>query len=109
MRLSAAAREAIAAEYVLGTLTGEARRRMKRLMMKDWYVRQAVWLWEVQLAPLLSELPRVKPSPSCLTRIEARLGFTSSPHTRVIARSRDFSGQVCAASQARPKRRLTPG
>ncbi|HBR98360.1 MAG TPA: hypothetical protein DD979_13440 [Gammaproteobacteria bacterium] len=44
--------EHLAAEYVLGTLRGQARRRFERLQMESLTVRQAVWAWEQRLCPI---------------------------------------------------------
>ena len=46
----------LAAEYVLGTLHGAARRRMDRLMRDRADVRLAVWHWERGLHELMEKI-----------------------------------------------------
>ena len=54
--------ERLAAEYVLGTLQGPARRRFERVMVESHQARAAVWRWEQQLAPLALAAGSVEPS-----------------------------------------------
>ncbi|MGP4843089.1 anti-sigma factor [Marinobacter sp. 1Y8] len=65
--------ERLAAEYVLGTLTGGARRRFERWMMESWAIRQEVWFWEHKLGELATRVPPVAPPASVWARIEQRL------------------------------------
>ena len=62
----AATRQALAAEYVLGTLRGPARRRFERLMAQraDW--REEVERWSHQLAGFAASVPEVEPPPDGL-------------------------------------------
>jgi anti-sigma-K factor RskA len=53
--------DALAAEYVLGTLRGRARRRFERLARSDPALGEAVRKWEERLLPLAEELPPVAP------------------------------------------------
>lgn len=53
--------EALAAEYVLGTLRGAARARFERLARSDPLLAEAVRQWEERLMPLAQELPPVAP------------------------------------------------
>lgn len=62
----------LAAEYVVGTLTGRARERFARWMRQDIRVAKAVQRWERRLASLPGGAP-VKPPPALWKRIEARL------------------------------------
>jgi anti-sigma-K factor RskA len=67
--------EKLAAEYVLGTLQGPARRRFERWMMESWRVRQEVWFWENHLAGLMENMES-SPAPTYLwPEIERRLGL----------------------------------
>jgi anti-sigma-K factor RskA len=52
---------ALAAEYVLGTLRGRARERFERLARADWALGEAVRSWEERLLPLAEELPPIAP------------------------------------------------
>ncbi|MFL9900008.1 anti-sigma factor [Paraburkholderia fungorum] len=68
----------LAAEYVLGTLRGGARRRFQRYVDGDTVVRRAVEEWQRRLSPLaeLAE-PRMPPA-AVWDAIERRLGLTSA-------------------------------
>jgi anti-sigma-K factor RskA len=72
-------REALAAEYVMGSLRGPARRRFERLMAQraDW--RDEVELWSTQLAGLAATVPAVEPPSAVWQRIESRLGSSRAP------------------------------
>jgi anti-sigma-K factor RskA len=66
--------EKLAAEYVLGTLRGQARARFQQHMRESARVRQEVWFWEEQLGLMLSAVPSAKPLPARhWQRIEQRL------------------------------------
>ncbi|MBW4935221.1 anti-sigma factor [Marinobacter sp. F4206] len=65
--------ESLAAEYVLGSLKGQARARFERWMMESARVRQEVWFWEEKLGQLSSEVPAVTPPRSTWHAIERRL------------------------------------
>ncbi|MCW7539426.1 anti-sigma factor [Aquabacterium sp. A7-Y] len=61
----------LAAEYVLGTLQGRARRRFETLLPAHPALRQAVQRWESRLAPLAQVVTPVAPRPELWARIEA--------------------------------------
>lgn len=63
----------LAAEYVLGTLHGRARRRFDRVMVDVHQARAAVWRWERELTPLAQGLKAVQPSPKVWREIERRI------------------------------------
>ncbi len=65
--------ESLAAEYVLGSLHGRARRRFERWMMVSGRVRREVWFWEEKLAQLSGEVSPVEPPTSVWRGIEQRL------------------------------------
>jgi anti-sigma-K factor RskA len=65
--------DALAAEYVLGTLRGAARRRFERWRASEWHIARRVAAWEDRLMPLLYSLPPVKPSPQVWAAIERRI------------------------------------
>ncbi|MEP4391355.1 MAG: hypothetical protein ABJ345_02780, partial [Marinobacter sp.] len=56
--------EALAAEYVLGSLHGSARRRFERWMMESVRVRQEVWFWEEKLGHLGARIEEEQPPAS---------------------------------------------
>lgn len=65
--------EALAAEYVLGSLRGPARQRFERWMMQSVRVRQEVWFWEEKLGTLGSRIREETPPASVWSGIEQRL------------------------------------
>ncbi len=66
--------ELLAAEFVLGTLAGAARRRFERWRGSDPFVERRVRAWEERLAGLAFRLKPVTPSPATWTTIERRIG-----------------------------------
>ena len=68
--------ERLAAEYVLGTLTGGARRRFDALLPAHPALRQAVAGWEKRLLPMALKAEAVQPAPRVWTSIEDKLGWT---------------------------------
>lgn len=75
--------EVLAAEYVLGSLKGPARRRFERWMMESGRVRQEVWFWEGKLGQLSTEVLPETPPPTVWSAIEHRLWpATRSPDAR---------------------------
>jgi len=80
--------ESLAAEYVLGSLTGRARQRFERWMMQSVQVRQEVWFWEERLGQLTRAVPSVSPAPSVWANIEQRLWPTAGESTQARPRMR---------------------
>jgi anti-sigma-K factor RskA len=68
-------REKLAAEYVLGTLRGGARRRFERWLATDAALRSAVAGWQARIVPM-AEWSAVRPPAHAWAGIERRLGFT---------------------------------
>ncbi|HST01004.1 MAG TPA: anti-sigma factor [Usitatibacter sp.] len=73
MRLSHNAAQALAAEYVLGTLRGAARARFAALAARDARVAEAMRRWEAAFAPLAEDVPPVEPPERVWRAIEARI------------------------------------
>lgn len=73
-KLSAATAHALAAEYVLGTLRGRARRRFEAMVRGDPAVAAIVSRWEDALTPLAQRVAPVEPPARVWAGIEARLG-----------------------------------
>jgi anti-sigma-K factor RskA len=69
----------LAAEYVLGTLQGGARRRFDALLPAHPALQRAVAGWEARLAPMALRAEAVPPSARAWTGIEARLGWREGP------------------------------
>lgn len=82
----------IAAEFVLGTLTGAARRSFARRRARDPFVDRRVRAWEERFALLAWQLAPVTPSPAVWARIEQRTG------ARVPVRWRTLAAAVAASA-----------
>lgn len=65
--------EILAAEYVLGSLQGLARKRFERWMMESYRVRQEVWFWEEKFSGLAGVVPVKEPPKRVWAAIEQRL------------------------------------
>lgn len=68
-------RERLAAEYVLGTLRGGARRRFEGLMHGDAALRRTVREWNERLGAMAEFVPPVEPDKRVWRAIEHRLGL----------------------------------
>ena len=66
--------DALAAEYVLGTLRGRARSRFERMARTDRRLDAALRDWEERLLPLAEAAPEVAPPPRVWVAILARIG-----------------------------------
>jgi anti-sigma-K factor RskA len=71
--------DALAGEYVTGTLRGAARRRFEALLPAHPALREAVAAWQRRLMPLSLSIAPVTPSPEVWKRIEARIAGQSRP------------------------------
>ena len=67
-------RQALAAEYVLGTLHGRARQRFERLLEQDARLQQVVSIWEQKLGPLNEGLKPVQVPEEVWNKVQKRLG-----------------------------------
>ncbi len=65
--------EKLAAEYVLGSLRGPARRRFERWMMESGAARREVWYWEQKLGSLSDRVEEVQPPRRVWEGINQRL------------------------------------
>ena len=65
----------LAAEYVLGTLTGGARRRFDALLPAHPALRRAVAGWETRLLPMALKAETVQPAQATWASIEDKLGW----------------------------------
>jgi anti-sigma-K factor RskA len=66
-------RDRLAAEYVLGTLQGRARKRYQRLMRDDFKTRAEVVRWEQRLMPMGTSLSEPAPAERMWRGIEKRI------------------------------------
>ena len=69
----------LAAEYVLGTLRGPARRRLENLLPAHPELREAVAQWQQRLSPLSVTVEEVTPSARVWRNIEQRLFGERAP------------------------------
>jgi anti-sigma-K factor RskA len=72
-------REALAAEYALGTLSGPERRRFERLMSRDRDLRDLVQDWELRLNVLAESVPPVEPPAHVWDEIAQRIAVAPAP------------------------------
>lgn len=74
-------RDALASEYVLGTLHGPARRRFQQLLKANPQLQAAVDFWQRQLMPMAAPLAAAQPSPRLWAGIAARVAPPSTAST----------------------------
>lgn len=92
-------RDRLASEYVLGTLTSRAQRRMERLLIESADYRQAVRSYS-RLNNLVELLPPVSPSPNVWARIRRRTfasNVSTMPERRRPRARAAWSGWAAAA------------
>lgn len=75
----------LAAEFVLGTMTGAARRRFARWLAADPFVARRVRGWEERLAGLAFQAVPVTPAPAVWEAIERRIGPAPQGRWRALA------------------------
>ena len=106
--------DALAAEYVIGTMRGGARRRFEALLPAHVELREATLAWQERLMPLTAVIEPVQPSGDVWRRISDRLDRRKSvvagavaaalvlarPH-RLRERRRDRPGGAARATRAR--------
>ncbi|MGJ7612572.1 MULTISPECIES: anti-sigma factor [unclassified Variovorax] len=80
--------DALAGEYVLGTLSASARATVDARMRTEPVLRDAVQAWEARLLPLTALAPPAEPSPALWSRIEQSLGPVFSATTPKAAPAR---------------------
>ncbi len=84
MNLEEAEREALAGEYVLGTLDAAEAARVRAAMARDPALAAAVAAWEARLAPLQALAAAQAPPPALWGRIAASLGERPAPKPRGV-------------------------
>lgn len=81
--------DALAAEYVLGTLRGPARRRFERWLAESWHIERRVHAWEERFVHLALGLEPIAPSRQTWRNIEKRtMAATPSAAARRIREPR---------------------
>jgi anti-sigma-K factor RskA len=71
-------RDALAAEYALGTMPSRARRRLARVAAAEPSVQQAIAAWEARLSGFAEAIPAVTPPARVWDDIRTRLGFANA-------------------------------
>ncbi len=66
-------RDALAAEYVLGTLAGAARRRFEAWLLQDAALRITVNEWEIRLTPMAAAVREAMPPQRVWQRVSAAI------------------------------------
>lgn len=102
--------EALAAEYVAGTLRGRARRRFEALLPGHPALRAEVQRWQARLMPLTGPVAAVEPPPRVWQAIERRLWPAAAPRPwwqrlgpwRALAASASVSALALLLVLARP-------
>ncbi len=74
----------LAAEFVLGTMTGAARRRFARWLADDPFVARRVRGWEERLVGLAFRVEPVAPAPAVWASIERRIGAVPQGRWRAL-------------------------
>ncbi|MFQ5971747.1 MAG: anti-sigma factor domain-containing protein [Alphaproteobacteria bacterium] len=82
--------EAVAAEYVLGSLAADERRGVEERLAHDAELARHVELWTERLAPLDEAIPPATPSPGVWRRIERQI----SSHEGAGAETRPRRGRI---------------
>lgn len=67
--------QALASEYVLGTLPSAQRQQVQRLIENDPEMARAVLAWETRLLPLANLAPAIVPPPRLWARVQKTLGW----------------------------------
>ncbi len=81
----------LAAEYVLGTLRGRARRRFERWRASSTLVEERSAFWENRLVELAKGTTPLKPPDQVWEGIRRRLGFAALRRRRIGLRMRRFA------------------
>jgi len=84
-------RDALAGEYVLGTLDARQAAAVTRALPTDPALRDAVAAWEARLAPLTALTVPEAPPPALWSRIEAALPPLAAPAREAVAARRGAS------------------
>lgn len=95
--------DALAAEFVLGTLDADERTAVMMRRLGDFALDAAIEAWERRLAPLNEDTPPVAPPAGVWARIEGRLNGAHS-HIPVHALGTDGVGTNVVALEARVRR-----
>ena len=97
---------ALAAEYVVGTLRGKARTRYQKLMMQYQAVSDATAQWEQYLTGFAETLPPVTPPANVWESIQIKLGHKAANDAGIATgvNTPSDSGQVLDFEKEKQKR-----
>jgi anti-sigma-K factor RskA len=97
---------ALAAEYVVGTLRGKARTRYQKLMMQYQAVSDATAQWEQYLTGFAETLPPVAPPDDVWESIQVKLGHKAANNANVASDTKPSSkpGEVIDFEKEKQKR-----
>lgn len=97
---------ALAAEYVVGTLRGKARTRYQKLMMQYQAVSDATAQWEQYLTGFAETLPPVTPPANVWESIQVKLGHKAANDAGIATgvNTPSDSGQVLDFEKEKQKR-----
>jgi len=97
---------ALAAEYVVGTLRGKARTRYQKLMMQYQAVSDATAQWEQYLTGFAETLPPVAPPDDVWESIQVKLGHKAANDANVASDTKPSSkpGEVIDFEKEKQKR-----
>jgi len=84
----------LAADYVLGTMRGAARRRLARWRSGSAELDGYCIFWEERLMPLMHRLEPMKPPPAVWPRIQARLAIRPASRERARLRLLAWAASV---------------
>ena len=85
-------RDAMAGEYVLGTLTAEDHAAVAAALPRDAALRAAVYAWQDRLLALSAQAPAAEPAPSLWTRVSLALDARTPPRQVPEARAPWWQG-----------------
>lgn len=97
--------KALAAEYVVGTLRGPARRRFERVLESEPSVRAEVYFWELCFSEMTEAVPPVKPPPAAWAYLRSRMPAVRPAVARTEAPKRGFCARTRRATAIRVRRR----
>lgn len=92
--------ERLAAEYVLGTLKGRARRRFESLMSNHQWIRATVWEWEARLSPIAGAVDEVAPPERVQKNIEDHLDNLGATKPGILGNINFWRGWSFVATAA---------
>ena len=97
---------ALAAEYVVGTLRGKARTRYQKLMMQYQAVSDATAQWEQYLTGFAETLPPVAPPDDVWESIQVKLGHKAANNANLASDTKPSSkpGEVIDFEKEKQKR-----